>query len=299
MAYRKVSDSFWTGRTGKQIRSLDDPQVIVLAVYLLTCRHSNRLGLYYLPVPFINHETGIPLKALERGFEALSGFNFCRFDADSEVVWVIEMARWQVLEGSNAPLKPKDNQVKSLNKVYQELPKCLYLGEFFDKYVNLFHLDSRRDPIASEALDSEGPSKPLRSRERERERESNRSSLRSDLAPSDSGESSPPVPATAPPDDPVVQTLPTNNGVVFDVTQSMAQKWSTAYPAVDVPSTLKRIDVWLDANPTRRKTPKGMKGFITRWLGKEQDRPAPGSGAGRMSVNDGPPIREFTEEDAL
>ena len=36
---------------------------------------------------------------------------------------------------------------------------------------------------------------------------------------------------------------------------------------------------WLDANPAKRKTKRGINAFIVRWLAKEQDkggsRPAP------------------------
>ena len=48
--------------------------------------------------------------------------------------------------------------------------------------------------------------------------------------------------------------------------------WSKAYPAVDVFQELRAMESWLDANPTKRKTPKGIKRFVNSWLARSQDR---------------------------
>lgn len=46
--------------------------------------------------------------------------------------------------------------------------------------------------------------------------------------------------------------------------------WSNAYPAVDVFQELRAMESWLDANPTKRKTKRGIKSFVVRWLTKAQ-----------------------------
>ena len=48
--------------------------------------------------------------------------------------------------------------------------------------------------------------------------------------------------------------------------------WSKAYPAVDVFQELRAMESWLDANPTKRKTKRGIKSFVVRWLGKAQNQ---------------------------
>lgn len=48
--------------------------------------------------------------------------------------------------------------------------------------------------------------------------------------------------------------------------------WEETYPAVDVMQQLRQMHSWLDANQAKRKTSRGMKAFINRWLGKEQDK---------------------------
>jgi hypothetical protein len=49
-------------------------------------------------------------------------------------------------------------------------------------------------------------------------------------------------------------------------------KWQSLYPAVDVYQELNAMDGWLDANPTKRKTAKGVKRFVNSWLSRAQDK---------------------------
>lgn len=44
-----------------------------------------------------------------------------------------------------------------------------------------------------------------------------------------------------------------------------------AYPDVDVPTTLKQIRAWCIANPSKRKTERGVMRFINRWCEKDQN----------------------------
>lgn len=78
--------------------------------------------------------------------------------------------------------------------------------------------------------------------------------------------------ASAPaPAEPAVYTLPCIKNEVYPVAQSQIDKWSEAYPGVDIDLAIKRMVAWLDANPDRRKTRKGCARFINTWLGREQD----------------------------
>lgn len=49
-------------------------------------------------------------------------------------------------------------------------------------------------------------------------------------------------------------------------------KWQEAYPSLDVAGECQRARAWLDANPTRRKTHKGMAGFLVNWMNRTVDR---------------------------
>lgn len=73
-------------------------------------------------------------------------------------------------------------------------------------------------------------------------------------------------------------TLPLNDKSNYSVSKSDVQHYKILYPAVDVEQQLRSMLGWLEANPSRRKTRTGIKGFITKWLNKVQDRGGVGYG---------------------
>lgn len=66
--------------------------------------------------------------------------------------------------------------------------------------------------------------------------------------------------------------LPLNDKSFYDVPLEKIDMWKNTYPAVDVGQELKKMASWLDANPTRKKTARGISRFINNWLSKEQDK---------------------------
>lgn len=74
------------------------------------------------------------------------------------------------------------------------------------------------------------------------------------------------------PTEPPVFTLPLNDGSDHPVTQKDIDKYAQLYPAVDVMQELRNMFGWLDSNPTRKKTKKGIGRFINSWLAREQNR---------------------------
>lgn len=72
--------------------------------------------------------------------------------------------------------------------------------------------------------------------------------------------------------EPVIISLPLNNGSGFDVTETYLETLRGLYPAVDVDQELRNMYGWLDSNPSKRKTRTGIKRFITNWLSKEQNK---------------------------
>ena len=91
------------------------------------------------------------------------------------------------------------------------------------------------------------------------------------------GESSEPQAAKEKP----VILLPLNTKEDYPIYQADVDEWSELYPSVDVMQQLRNMKGWLDSNPTRRKTPKGIKRFITNWLQREQDKGGMAKGGGK------------------
>jgi hypothetical protein len=67
--------------------------------------------------------------------------------------------------------------------------------------------------------------------------------------------------------------IPLKNGADYIPTETDIDNWTAAYPGIDVRAELRKMAVWSDANPARRKTPKGIKRFIVNWLASS--RPVP------------------------
>lgn len=167
--YAKVSPQFWTGDTGREIR-VAGRDALLVACYLMTCPSANAIGLYYLPIPTLSHETGIGYGEVGEAMRVLDRVDFARYDLPSEHVWVLEMARHQIAPS----LKADDKMSVWIQKEVRRLWKVPHAAAFYFKYRNAYcigtvELDAlfRFDP----ARPSEGPSKALRSQEIDQEQE--------------------------------------------------------------------------------------------------------------------------------
>ena len=147
----KISPQFWAGKTGKALRG--QPELQVVAMYLMTSPHSNMIGIYQLPILYLAHETGMTTEGAYKALQSLCEAGFCTYEADSELIWVHEMAKWQV--GEN--LAPKDNQCKGVQRELAKVPSALIRRGFAEKYASDFHLvlEDKKQPK------QEAPSKPL------------------------------------------------------------------------------------------------------------------------------------------
>jgi len=63
-----------------------------------------------------------------------------------------------------------------------------------------------------------------------------------------------------------------NNGDNWEPDYDEIQSWIKAYPAIDVEQELRGMASWLEANPAKRKTPKGIKRFVNAWLARAQEK---------------------------
>jgi len=80
------------------------------------------------------------------------------------------------------------------------------------------------------------------------------------------------APRSLPDDEPYVIGFPLNDGTPHKVRQSEIKRYEELYPAVDVLQELRNIAGWVEANPTKRKTKRGVHKFINSWLARCQDK---------------------------
>lgn len=160
--YATVAPQFWLGKTGRELRK-KGAEAQVVSFYLMTSPHANMLGLYYLPILYIAHETGLGLEGASKGLKSAIEAGFCSYDEDTEMVWVHEMAAYQV----GKALKAGDNRCAGVRNEYSSLTENSFLSSFYERYKNDFHLDVKRETCRI----LEGATKGLLSQDQEQDQE--------------------------------------------------------------------------------------------------------------------------------
>jgi hypothetical protein len=179
--YSKVSPRFWTGETGKAIRKMGF-ETQVVAMYLVTGPAANMLGLYYLSMAQLCHESGSPFKGASKALRSLSEASFAYYDEHSEHVYLPNMAREQIGDR----LSPKDNRHIAILRDIENYRKTPFFNDFVLRYREVFALHDvtlNEEKKGKTGSPFEAPSKPLRSQEQEQEQEHEQDP---GLSPSDS-----------------------------------------------------------------------------------------------------------------
>jgi len=284
----------------KRFRELSDPQPCgkYLWVYLLTGPHTTRL-----PGIFIAGEAGLaealrwPLEGFREAFREVLSKGLVEVDPEARLMYLPNAIK------HNPPESP--NVVDSWSKEIELLPEC-ELRDRWAASVRAFLYN--RSEAYGKAFDKAwgkatgkpfGKACPNQEQEQEqlissslppivgREEDSPEPKLGSGPAAGDNGSQDGQEDVQYQP--PAV-TLPLNDGSRHQVFQTDIDHYAELYPAVDVLQELRKMQGWLEANPGRRKTQRGIKRFIANWLAKEQDRARGSPGqprAGRRAVTAG------------
>jgi hypothetical protein len=69
----------------------------------------------------------------------------------------------------------------------------------------------------------------------------------------------------------LVESIPTLEGVDFEIHESLAHEFERLYPRVDIPQTLREIRGYNLANPNKRKPLADVLGHVVQWLKTEQN----------------------------
>lgn len=70
---------------------------------------------------------------------------------------------------------------------------------------------------------------------------------------------------------PAVIELILNDKTFYPIYQTDIDEWSECFLGVDVMQELRKMKSWSHDNPTRRKTRRGIRRFISSWLSRAQD----------------------------
>ena len=98
--------------------------------------------------------------------------------------------------------------------------------------------------------------------EREREKEKEREEIR--LQPGGQQAGSVPDAVIA------IPLIPSHGE--YGISQNQVDQWAELFPGVQVMQTLREIKAWNVANPSRRKTRRGIEKHVVGWLSREQNK---------------------------
>lgn len=157
--YGKIFATFWTGETGQALQRFGH-EAVIMAAYLMSCSHSNMLGLFRIPLGYAAEETGLGFEGACKGMQGCIATGFCYYDPSSKFVWVVEMAHWQI----EKKLKSIDKRVIGVRRSYAQLPDNPFLEDWFLHYSDDFLLDEPRSskglPSPTEAITGPGSLSP-------------------------------------------------------------------------------------------------------------------------------------------
>lgn len=125
--------TFWTRGSGRRLRG--DRNAQVLALYLMSAPGSNIIGLYYLPITTIAHETGLTLDEVRETFKRLG--EIAKYDESAELVWLPAGAEHQIGE----TMAPKDKRRGAVLRELDMVGRHPFVEEFVRLYGNRYHLD--------------------------------------------------------------------------------------------------------------------------------------------------------------
>lgn len=93
-----------------------------------------------------------------------------------------------------------------------------------------------------------------------------------------------------------VISLTLNDKTEFHIYEKQIGEWKALFPAVDILQELRKMKSWLDCNPTKRKTKRGILRFVNSWLTREQDSGKADREQKGAKLNDG---RELYSESTI
>lgn len=96
---------------------------------------------------------------------------------------------------------------------------------------------------------------------------------------------------------PTVLKFPTVGHPPFwDLVEGQVDRWRELYPNVDVLAECRKALGWIESNPQKRKTARGMGAFLVNWLSRAVNAPAPvRSAIGSRTAGNEDALRAFVD----
>lgn len=227
----------------------------LLACYLLTCQHGNGLGCFYLASGYVRADLGWSNAQLHPAFKALAKARFALWCVDTEYVLIRNYLRYNPVANGNiakARIKQFRTVPKGFRYRFETVSELLTHGRHWPDW---FKQELEQTQGDNGANGFETVSKPSRNTDKDTDTRKDQNTARSSNANART-----------------IVTLHAVTGEPLPVREDQAGIWQSQFPGVDVERELLKIGAWLDANPKRRKTLRGLPRFVVNWLSRAQDR---------------------------
>src|SRR5580704_2041307 len=231
--------------------------------YLITGPHTTAVpGLFRAGRAAIAEELGWPPEAFNHAFQEVLDQGMAKADFENRVVWLPNAIK------HNKPASP--NVVTSWAAELDLIPECALKSEAIKAIEEFLNLLGTSYAQAFTAM-KKGSEKPLPRPSRKPSSKATANQEQEQEQDQDQDKKTTLALTACAVHAPVFITLPLNDGTEFPISEVQIDQWNELYPAVDVPQQLRNMKGWLSANPTKRKTKRGILKFIHFWLSRAQD----------------------------
>ena len=135
--YSKLSPFFWVRGSGKRMRG--DAVAQVVAIYLSTCPAANMIGIFYVPVATIAHDTGHSVEDVQAALGRIEAAGYASYDLDEGLVWIPNHAWFEV----GPTMSSGDKRRKKVIAELAQAGSHQFADAFLQKYGQEYGLASR------------------------------------------------------------------------------------------------------------------------------------------------------------
>lgn len=126
--FAKIRPNLWKS---EKMRNLS-PNGKLLAMYLLTSPAYSMIGIYEQSKVVAQKHTGLSVGDFDAALAELQAIDFVRFDEETEVVWVVDMALTQIADGGLSEQQRKG----VINELTRLKAECQF--PFVDEFINYY-----------------------------------------------------------------------------------------------------------------------------------------------------------------
>lgn len=237
--YRKVDPRIWNDA---KFMGLSDSGKLAL-FFVLTHPNMTAVGAMRHTIPGMAAELGWSSEAFREAFREGCAKGIVKHDERASFVWLPNFIKY------NQPESP--NVVKAWFSALDLLPECEMRNELIQ------HVKDFLKGFAKGFQEgfAEATPKTMPNQEQEQEQEHKKEELSE-------------KPKSVSHDSPF--SLPCEDGSEYVYPEKYLFAARKAYPLVDITKQFPRARAWLEANPTKKKTRKGMTRFLNSWLSRAQ-----------------------------